>query len=241
MGWPWPGGGGHTPTEGCRGLHRALSRVKVHGERGNGCNPGSLPRGSEFLARFRSLAQWNPPGTSGCDYPAPPLPPVACRPEGSLASAGSWQYYVLCMASASSEASAKVLDAGRVPSTPGLRVANLGSSLGGLPGHMLQPRSQGGCEGRGMPVVAHRRAAMVTPSPAAQDLGSPLRLPPVGPWHVATPQGRFFIPPISERRKLRSGMAQSACPKSCSWWGPGPDRQSEAHGPCRPGLGRAQA
>lgn len=74
-----------------------------------------------------------------------------------------------------------------------------------------------------------------------QDPGPIRRLSPGGSWHVAAPRGRSFIPPILQRRKLRSGMALSARPKSCSWFGPSPDFESEAHGPCRPGRGGPQA
>lgn len=46
---------------------------------------------------------------------------------------------------------------------------------------------------------------------------------------------------VNKRRKLQSGMAQSARPKSHSWFWPSPYYESEAHGPCRPGLGGSQA
>lgn len=62
---------------------------------------------------------------------------------------------------------------------------------------------------------------------------------PWGSWHAAALRGRSSIPPISQRRKLQSGMAQSAGPKSRSWFVP--SCESEAHGPCRPGLGGSQA
>lgn len=79
------------------------------------------------------------------------------------------------------------------------------------------------------------------PASSRKDSGLLARQPPGGAQHVASPRGTSFIPPISQRRKLQFGMAQSARPKSHSWFWPSPDFESEAHGPCRPGLGGSQA
>lgn len=140
-------------TEGRRGLHGALSRVKVHRERGRGSNPGSLPGGSEFLARFRGILQ----GAVGYEGPAPPLPLVRkalkearpARAAGGIASSTP--------ALTSFGASAEVLDTQRGSSVPGPHAADLRRPSGGLSGHALQPR------GVGRPMVAQRGAACLLP------------------------------------------------------------------------------
>lgn len=78
---------------------------------------------------------------------------------------------------------------------PRPRGAHLGRPLGGLVGHALQPRFLAGRGGRGVPVVALRRAAkqLLPPPPNTPVRSCACRLGAPGTWQLRE-VGPSFLP-----------------------------------------------
>lgn len=189
--------------------------------------------------RFQGAeSSWAP----GCEGPSPPCPPVGkAGPQGSSAGTAVGGIKSSALASAGSGASLP-----RYWTWGGARRARppcsqLGKISGrapwtraavGVPGWPRRPGRGGG----GQEAKRNGSSFLHPPRPCSPPAPALPRAP--GMWQLRE-VGPSFLP-FHRGEKLQSGMAQSASPKSPSWFGPSPDYGSEAHGPCRPGLKGSQ-